>query len=82
MENNEIIIGIADNGRGIPKEHQEKIFDKFFQMDGSENEKRYGVGLGLTFCKMASEAQNAKIWVESEENKGACFKLAFRIIEN
>lgn len=62
---------VADNGDGIPKEYLEKVFDKFFQVEAAKTKKVMGVGLGLTFCKMAVETLTGKIYLESEENKGA-----------
>ncbi|MBW1711443.1 MAG: ATP-binding protein, partial [Deltaproteobacteria bacterium] len=69
--NNEFQFEIQDNGRGIPKELLDKIFDKFSQ--GREGVPKTGSGLGLTFCKMAVEALNGRIGVESESGKGTTF---------
>ena len=64
---------IKDPGVGIPAEHLDKVFDKFHQA----NQKKLGVvrstGLGLTFCKLAVEAQGGQIGVESEWGNGATF---------
>ncbi|MCR4293017.1 MAG: ATP-binding protein [Candidatus Kuenenia sp.] len=54
---------------------REKIFEKYFQMEPVTGKKRYGMGIGLAFCKIAVEAQGGAIWVESEEGKGAAFKI-------
>jgi signal transduction histidine kinase len=74
-----LLVSIKDSGNGIPKEYQQKIFDKFEQLPERQGEKRHGsCGLGLTFCKMAVEAHGGRIWVESEgEGTGAtfCFEL-------
>lgn len=78
---NDIIISVTDNGPGIPGRHKDKVFEKFFQADVRKEGKRYGVGLGLTFCKMAVEAQRGKIWVESEEGKGTSFKVALEALK-
>lgn len=64
---------IEDNGIGIPKEKQEKIFDKFSQLETLKSGKARSTGLGLTFCKLAIEAHEGKIGVESSEDKGAKF---------
>ncbi len=68
-----IIISVSDNGHGIPREHHEKIFDKFAQVDLRKSGKRTSTGLGLTFCKLVVEAHGGKIYVESEENRGSTF---------
>jgi len=59
-------IGIEDSGIGIPKEHLERIFDKFFQ-SGAINTGRKGQGLGLAFCRLAVERMGGKIWAERRE---------------
>lgn len=61
---------VSDTGPGIPKEYQEKIFEKFKQIPG---QKRGGTGLGLTIVKAFVELQGGRIWVESEPGKGATF---------
>lgn len=63
---------VADTGIGIPQEHLEKIFDKFFQSTGHESSRK-GQGLGLAFCRMAVESHGGKIRVESGQGKGSCF---------
>ena len=73
-----VILGVEDNGPGIPAEYKGKIFEKFFQAAGGAGKKKYGVGLGLAFCKMAAEAQGGKISVESEEGRGAKFEVALK----
>lgn len=65
-------ICVSDTGIGVPKEHLEKIFDKFFQSSGHEVSRK-GQGLGLAFCRMAVESHGGKIWVESEQGKGSRF---------
>ncbi|MDP8207870.1 MAG: hybrid sensor histidine kinase/response regulator [Candidatus Electryonea clarkiae] len=76
-DDNSVILTIKDNGPGIPEEYIDKVFDKFFQIEARSKGKKYGVGLGLAFCKLAVEAQNGKIWVESTEREGSCFNMAF-----
>ncbi|MGR3319803.1 MAG: sensor histidine kinase [Candidatus Anammoxibacter sp.] len=76
-----VIISVNDNGSGIPDEYKDKIFDKHFQIEAGQKRKIYGVGLGLAFCKMAIEAQKGSIWVESEETKGASFKVKINMAE-
>jgi signal transduction histidine kinase len=63
-------VQVKDTGQGIPADFQEKIFEKFGQV---ETRQRTGSGLGLTFCKMAIEAHDGKIWVESVEGEGSTF---------
>ncbi|MFZ4770324.1 MAG: ATP-binding protein, partial [Ferruginibacter sp.] len=69
----EIQVWVEDNGKGIPAELQELIFDKFFQAKNQTLKKPQGSGLGLAISKKIIEMHNGKIWVESEEDKGARF---------
>jgi len=60
---NYIRFSVRDEGRGIPKEWQKKIFDKFTQVNGKHNGKP-STGLGLTFCREAITKQGGRIWVD------------------
>jgi len=66
-------IRVRDQGVGIPDEFREKIFEKYVQLE-SENLSQ-NQGLGLTFCRMAAEAQGGKIWAESNQPQGAALCL-------
>jgi PAS domain S-box-containing protein len=68
--NDDSVYCVADNGIGIAAEHQEKIFEIFYQL---EPDKRKGDGLGLTIAKRITERHNGRIWVESEVGKGSKF---------
>jgi signal transduction histidine kinase len=61
---------VADNGRGIPKEYHERIFDKFFQVPDAEPK---GTGLGLYIAKEIVRGHGGDIGVESEPGKGSVF---------
>ena len=65
-------ISVADTGEGIPVEDQQRIFEKFEQVELSGQERR-GTGLGLTFCKLAVQAHGGQIWVESQPGQGSTF---------
>ena len=64
---------VRDTGIGIPKDHQEMIFDSFTQVDGSITRQYGGTGLGITIAKRLVELMGGKIWVESEEEAGSNF---------
>ncbi|MBL7996336.1 response regulator [bacterium] len=66
-------LAVKDNGRGIPKEFHNVIFDEFRQVDGSSTREDQGTGLGLALCRRLIEMHGGKIWVESELNKGSKF---------
>lgn len=65
---------IKDNGIGIPKEHQEKIFDKFVQIERREEDYQ-GTGLGLSIVSSLIELFDSEIHLESEENVGTTFSF-------
>lgn len=67
-------IFIIDEGSGIPVEEQPKIFDQFYQGIQENNPKNFdGSGLGLAFCKMATEAQGGQIGLSSNHHQGSTF---------
>ena len=67
---------VEDNGIGIAPEHQEEIFEMFYEL---EPEKRKGDGLGLTIVKRIIDRHNGGIWVESEKGKGSKFCVSLPI---
>ena len=75
-------VEVSDNGIGIPKEKQAKIFTSFEQVDGSLTRKFEGAGLGLAISKHLVEMMGGKIWVESEPGKGAKFTFTFQVKRN
>ena len=58
----EVRMAITDTGPGIVPEHQQRIFEKFGQVEDRQN--RQGTGLAFTFCKLALEAHGGRIGVE------------------
>ncbi|MDD3313025.1 HAMP domain-containing sensor histidine kinase [Pseudodesulfovibrio sp.] len=72
-------IVVADTGNGIPPEHLDAIFDKFFQSDGSDTHKPSGTGLGLPICKQIVEHYHGSIRVESEVGRGSRFIITLPV---
>jgi PAS domain S-box-containing protein len=70
-DNDLVITRISDNGIGIPREFQAKVFDRFFRVPVSD--RPGGTGLGLAIVKKIVESHGGKIWVESEVGEGATF---------
>jgi NtrC-family two-component system sensor histidine kinase KinB len=73
MDKNEMIFSVIDNGPGIASEYLPRLFERYFQVPGA---KAKGTGLGLSISKEFVEAQNGKIWAESEIGKGSKFSFA------
>jgi PAS domain S-box-containing protein len=68
-----VLVSVQDEGIGIPPEHQERIFEKFYQVDSGLTRRARGTGLGLYICKGIIEAHGGKIWVESTPGQGSTF---------
>lgn len=76
-ENNQVIFQVVDKGKGIDSHYKTKVFDKYFQIPGSN---KSGTGLGLAISKEFIEAQNGTIGVESELGLGSTFYFKLGII--
>lgn len=70
----EVKISIADTGAGIPADKLSRIFDRFYQVDGSTRRKYGGAGLGLSICKNIIDKHDGLIWAESDKN-GSTFHI-------
>jgi len=67
------VIRVADTGPGIAEEHRQRVFEKFWQIDGSVTRKHGGTGLGLAISKALVKLHGGDIWVESGDAGGAVF---------
>ncbi len=66
-----VVFSISDNGKGVAKEYQDKIWELFYRLD--THSKVEGEGVGLTVVKRIVERHNGKIWMESQEGVGSKF---------
>ena len=64
---------VKDNGEGIPKEKQERIFQKYGQVESTAQRKFGGTGLGLAVSQKLVQGMKGKIWFESDVGKGTTF---------
>ena len=70
-------VSVSDTGIGIPKEHQERIFERFYRVDKSHSKEHGGTGLGLSIVKHGALLHGAKVTVESEPGKGTRMEFKF-----
>jgi len=66
-----IVISLKDEGKGIPQDQCQRIFDRFTQL--KEASRQEGKGLGLAVAKQISHLHGGNLWVQSEEGKGSTF---------
>lgn len=76
-EKGQPMLSVADNGIGIPKDQQERIFERFYRVDKSRSKQTGGTGLGLAIVKHIVELHDAVLHLESEPGKGTTITVAF-----
>ena len=68
---------VQDNGIGIPKDQQERVFERFYRVDKSHSKETGGTGLGLSIVKHAAIFHHAQIRMESEVGTGTKMEVVF-----
>ena len=77
QEDHHSFLSVEDTGIGIPKNQQERIFERFYRIDKSRSRETGGTGLGLAIVKHIAEIHDADITVDSEPGKGTCITVSF-----
>ncbi len=75
--NDKAVLEVKDNGIGIPKVHQERVFERFYRVDKSRSRETGGTGLGLAIVKHIAEVHNADLKLESEYGLGTTVTVTF-----
>ena len=70
-----IVVGVKDNGPGLPKQEHKRVFDRFYRAGGLLSSTKAGSGLGLAITRAIVEGNGGKIAIESEPGKGATFTM-------
>ncbi len=77
MEQGRAALTVADTGIGIPKDMQDRVFERFFRVDKSRSKETGGTGLGLAIVKHIVELHDAELSLESEVGEGTTIKVVF-----
>jgi CheY-like chemotaxis protein len=76
----QIRFAVKDQGRGIPSDKLESIFERFQQVDASDSRQRGGTGLGLAICRSILQQHDGYIWADSTLNQGSTFYFTLPIV--
>ncbi len=72
---NQVAVCISDEGRGIPVEKLESIFDRFQQVDATDSRQKGGTGLGLAICRTILQQHGGRVWAERNPERGVSFRM-------
>jgi heavy metal sensor kinase len=79
QERARVSIEVGDNGPGIPAQHRDKVFDRFYRIDAARTREEGGSGLGLSIAKWGSEAHGGRLDLECPSTGGSIFRLTMPI---
>lgn len=72
-----VMLQVSDTGIGISKEHQQRVFERFYRVDKSRSKATGGTGLGLAIVKHMVAQHHANLTLESEKGKGTTITILF-----
>jgi hypothetical protein len=81
QQHDEMLFEVKDHGRGIPADKLGVIFERFQQVDASDEREKGGTGLGLAICRSIVDQHGGRIWVESELGKGSSFYFTLPLLK-
>ena len=82
VESSLCVIELTDQGIGISREDQKKLFTPFFRAENAQTREVYGTGLGLVICKQIIELHGGKMTLRSAQGSGTTFRVEIPIAEN
>lgn len=77
----EAVVQVSDTGIGIPEVHRDKVFERFYRVDGSRSKQTGGTGLGLSIVKHSAEYHHARLELKSREGAGTTITIAFPLVK-
>lgn len=77
-----LLIKVKDQGRGIPSDKLESIFERFQQVDASDSRQKGGTGLGLAICRSILQQHEGQIWAQSTLGEGSIFCVTLPILSD
>lgn len=78
----QILFQVKDQGKGIPADQLEIVFNRFQQVNGSDSREQGGTGLGLAICRNIVQQHGGSIWAESQLGEGSTFSFSLPIPES
>lgn len=82
MNEHEAVVSVCDQGPGIPAEYHERLFERFYRVNGADAQVVYGHGIGLYVAKILLDAMDGRIWVESQPGQGSRFIFTLPLQED
>jgi signal transduction histidine kinase len=73
----DVVFSVKDSGPGIPNDQKQVMVERFEQLSFNEVIVQPGFGLGLAFCKLATDSMQGRIWVDTELGRGSTFYVSF-----
>ena len=80
LEGEEVLLRVQDQGRGIPPDKLESIFERFHQVDASDSREKGGSGLGLAICRSIVAQHAGKIWADSVLGQGSTLSVRLPVL--
>lgn len=74
-----VVLKVSDSGPGIPPQHQQRLFERFYRIDKARSREQGGTGLGLAIVKHIMQRHGGSVWVESPPGQGATFICRFPV---